>query len=197
LHELKKGTAILVTGTPGTGKTTLSHVLAEALHAKYVNPVVLLTRKGIDHTYDNDRRTRVISPTRLENSLRSLARRTECGLVIDSHMSFQVAPPPELRIVIVLRCHPATLEQRLKRKRWSKHKIRENVLAEIVDVCLWDAVHEYGWKRIVEIDTTKNTPERAGQLAIRAFEKKRVRRSPKVSWLSTLKHESSLAQYFV
>lgn len=197
MHELRKGTAILVTGTPGTGKTALSRALAETLHAKYVNPVLLLTRKGIDYTYDKDRRTRIVSPRRLESSLRSLARRAESGLVIDSHMSFPVAPPPELRMVIVLRCHPAALEQRLKRKRWPRRKIRENVLAEILDVCLWDAVHEYGWKRIAEIDTTENTPERTAQLAIRAFEKRRLSRSPKVSWLSTLKHEDSLAQYFV
>lgn len=197
LQELKKGRAILVTGTPGTGKTTVSRLLAKAVHAKYVNPEILLPRKGIDYTYDERRKTRIVSIRRLRSSLASLAGRTDRGLIIDSHIAFKITSSPKLQRVIVLRCNPAVLERRLKRKHWSKRKISENVLAEILDICLWNAVQNYGWRRISEIDTTDKRPSRVLQLAIRALKERKVRKQPKARWLSSLKHQRLLTHYLV
>jgi adenylate kinase len=197
LQELKKGRAILVTGTPGTGKTTVSRLLAKAVHAKYVNPEILLPRKGIDYTYDERRKTRIVSIRRLRSSLASLAGRTDRGLIIDSHIAFKITSSPRLQRVIVLRCNPAVLERRLKRKHWSKRKISENVLAEILDICLWNAVQNYGWRRISEIDTTDKRPSRVLQLAIRALKERKVRKQPKARWLSSLKHQRLLTHYLV
>ena len=197
LQELKKGRAILVTGTPGTGKTTVSRLLAKAVHAKHVNPEILLPRKGIDYTYDESRKTRIVSIRRLRSSLASLAGRTDRGLIIDSHIAFKITSSPRLERVIVLRCNPAVLEPRLKRKHWSKRKISENVLAEILDICLWNAVQNYGWRRISEIDTTDKRPSRVLQLAIRALKERKVRKQPKARWLSSLKHQRLLTHYLV
>jgi len=197
LQELKKGRAILVTGTPGTGKTTISRLLAKTFQAKYVNPAILLPRKGIDYTYDANRKTRIVSIRRLRRSLASLAGRTGHGLIIDSHIALKITSSPILERVIVLRCNPAVLERRLKRKHWSKRKISENVLAEILDICLWDAVQNYGWRRISEIDTTNKPPSRALRLAIRALKQRKVRKQPKAQWLSSLKHQRLLTHYLV
>jgi adenylate kinase len=197
LQELKKGRAILVTGTPGTGKTTVSRLLAKAVHAKYVNPGILLPRKGIDYAYDERRKTRIVSIRRLRSSLATLAGRTDRGLIIDSHIAFKITSSPRLQRVIVLRCNPALLEQRLKRKHWSKRKISENVLAEILDICLWDAVQNYGWRRISEIDTSDKRPSHVLQLAIRALKRRGVRKQPKAQWLSSLRHQRLLTHYLV
>jgi len=195
LPELRKGTAILVTGTPGTGKTTISHLLAKALQAIYVNPTTLLTRKGIGCTYDNNERTRIVSPRRLRDAVVALARQTGCGLVIDTHIVFHPVSSLRLERVIVLRCGPTVLEERLKRKHWSKQKISENLLAEILDICLYEAVREYGWHKISEIDTTDKRPNRTAELAIRSFRKRGTQTRPKVDWLSSLKRDGILARY--
>ena len=197
MQELEDGQAILVTGTPGTGKTTISRLLAKTVQARYVNLRILLPRKGVDYTYDKSGKTRIVSIRRLRSSLASLAGRTHRGLIIDSHIAFKITSFPKLEKVIVLRCNPALLEQRLKRKHWSKPKISENVLAEILDISLWDAVQNYGWRRISEIDTTDKPPSHVLRLAIRALKRREVRKQPKAQWLSSLGHQRLLTHHLV
>jgi adenylate kinase len=194
LPELKKGTAILVTGTPGTGKTTVSRLLAKALRAHYVNPGTLLKREGTDYTYDENRKTRIVSLKRMRISLTELARRVDRGMVVDSHVPLRITSSRLVR-VIVLRCHPKILEQRLSRKRWPKRKTSENLQAEILDICLWDAVQNYGWKRIVEIDTTAVQPCCVVETAIRALKQKGIQREPNVDWLMALRRHHVLTKY--
>jgi adenylate kinase len=195
LPELRKGTAVLVTGTPGTGKTTTSRLLARELRSSYLDPRSLLRHKGIDYVYDRNRRTLVVSLKRLRNALCKRAARVDHGLVIDSHIALETDVQPRLVRAIVLRCDPLVLERRLERKRWSKSKIGENLLAEILDVCLWDAVKAYGWNRVLEIDTTRESTRHVVQRVMKDLEKKRVQKQPQVDWLSTLKLRGILDQY--
>jgi adenylate kinase len=196
LPELRKGTAILITGTPGTGKTTVSRLLATELRACYVNPKNLLRRKSVDYVYDEKRRTRTVSLARLRKALYDCASRTDHGLVIDSHIAPEIGIVPKLLGAIVLRCDPVVLQRRLERKRWSKPKISENLQAEILDICLWDAIQNYGLEKIVEIDTTEKTPSHVLQLIMKEMHKKRIHRQPRVNWLLSLKRKGILTTYF-
>jgi adenylate kinase len=195
LPDLKKGTAVLITGTPGTGKTTVSRLLATELRGCYVELNILLKRKGIDYTYDEKRKTHIVSVKRLHFALRKAAARADHGLVIDSHVALGPGRLPKVVRAVVLRCNPTILEQRLERKRWSKSKIRENLQGEILDICLWDAVKNYGWNTILEIDTTKKTPRHVVQLIMKNLYKKRIQNQPTVHWLSDLKRKAILARY--
>ena len=195
LPRLRKGTAVIVTGTPGTGKTTISRLLERELRASYVNPQSLIRREGMDFTYDDNRKTRIISPRHLLKAIRRRAVQADHGLVIDSHISPETGPLPRLVRAIVLRCDPVILKRRLKRKRWSKSKIGENLLAEILDICLWDAVKNYGWNRILEVDTSKKTPHLVIQLIMNDLKKKRPQGKPKVDWMSTLERRENLIRY--
>jgi adenylate kinase len=196
LPELRKGTAILITGTPGTGKTTVSRLLATELRACYVNPKNLLRRRFIDYAYDEQRRTRIVSLARLRKALYDHATRADHGLVVDSHIAPEIGTLPRLVRAIVLRCDPIVLQRRLERKRWSKSKISENLQAEILDICLWGTVQNYGLEKIVEIDTTQKTPRHIVQLIMKDMRKKRIQKQPRVNWLLSLKRKGILASYF-
>jgi adenylate kinase len=196
LPELRKGTAILITGTPGTGKTTVSRLLATELRATYVNPKNLLRRRSRDYVYDKKRKTRIVSLARLHKMLYDKAKRAPRGLVIDSHITPEIGPIPKLVKAIVLRCDPVVLQRRLARKRWPKSKISENLQAEILDVCLWEAVQNYGLKKTVEIDTTEKTPKHIVQLIMKEMHKRRIQKQTRINWLLILKRKGTLIHYF-
>lgn len=75
----------------------------------------------------------------------------ETPCVIDSHIAHLL--PAEA--VVVLRCDPLVLADRLRKRGWSEAKVRENVEAEALSVIAEEAEGAV----VVEIDTTKRTPE--------------------------------------
>jgi adenylate kinase len=196
LPELRKGTAILITGTPGTGKTTVGRLLATELRACYVSPENLLRRRSRDYVYDKKRKTRVVPLARLREMLYDQAKRAPRGLVIDSHIIPEIGPIPKLVKAIVLRCDPVVLRRRLARKGWAKSKISENLQAEILDICLWEVVQNYGLKKTVEIDTTEKTTKHIVRLIIKDMHKRRIQKQTRVNWLLSLKRKGTLIHYF-
>ncbi len=59
----------------------------------------------------------------------------------------------------VLRCAPATLEERLLERGETAAKAQENAESEALDVILAEAVEEHGLESVYEIDTTDRSPE--------------------------------------
>ncbi|MCK5559492.1 MAG: toxin, partial [Thermoplasmata archaeon] len=56
--------------------------------------------------------------------------------------------------IIILRCHPKTLETRLKNKGYNPAKIQENLEAEAIDVITIESVELHGNNEVYEIDVT-------------------------------------------
>lgn len=159
---------IIVTGTPGTGKTTLAKELAKKLEYLCVDVNDIIKKYDISEGYDIKRKTKIIDIKKLnialikeinyykqltQNKINNKNNNGENGLVIDSHLS-QYLPKRYVDLCIVTKCSLKELESRLRKKKYSREKIRENLDAEIFDVCLNEA-KEQKHKVIVE-DTTKN-----------------------------------------
>lgn len=94
-------------------------------------------------------------------------RKKHTLLILDSHISHLL----NVDFAIVLRCSPEELEKRLKKKRWSKEKIRENIEAEMIDLIAVEAEEKLGKERVYEIDTTKKSPEEAVKKMEKVLEK--------------------------
>ena len=124
---------ISITGTPGTGKTTLS----EALRAKGYSVVDLnahIREKGLAGKHDEERDTNEVSVPKLRRSLAEY-RRTDGTVFFDGHLSHFT----DCDIIIVLRCDPSVLYQRLKERGYNEKKAVENVQAEALDVILCES----------------------------------------------------------
>ena len=114
--------------------------------------------------------------------------------VVDSHIPEGIVPKDIVRRVLVLRCHPRILQARLGAKKWNPDKIRENVLAEIVDSCLTAAVRYYGSRIVIQLDTS--TGSTRGRVAYaRSYLRKRLARRARFDWLTILEKEGELDHY--
>jgi adenylate kinase len=186
---------IIVTGTPGTGKTTVSKRLAREIGACYIPLTRHVSSHRLYRAVDNRRASKVIDMKRTRTELKRLLSTGSKPVVIDSHIPDVIAPKRIVKRVIVLRCHPKILKARLRAKRWRRSKVQENLLAEILDSCLLEAVEYYGWKPVYEIDTSQKSVEQCVTFARAILRDRSHKRGRKTDWIATLNREHSLLRY--
>ncbi|HEC95386.1 MAG TPA: dephospho-CoA kinase [Thermoplasmatales archaeon] len=151
---------VALTGTPGTGKTTVASFLKRRGY-KVVELNSLAKEKGFVQGYDAERDCSIIDLEKLETYLKGNLFTTDTELLLDGHLSHFIK---FVDMVVILRCHPRELEKRLREKGWNERKIQENVEAETLDVILCEAVEIHGKEPLFEIDTTHRTPDEVAEI---------------------------------
>ncbi len=190
---------LIVTGSPGTGKTTLSAKLAKKLGFYYIDANKVIKKYNISEGYDRKRKTKIINVNKLNKALikeignykkliqknkktinkismkkynekihsnkskliknkkfqkniNNKIKRIKKGIIIDSHLSHYL-PRRYVDLCIVTKCGLKELKKRLKKRKYSENKVRENLDAEIFDVCLNEAKENK--HDVIVINTTK------------------------------------------
>lgn len=131
----------IITGTPGTGKSTLAQELGEEFDRSVINITGLLRQRKLDSEWDDKRQCFLVDVERLTEILEDLAQTTP-DAIIDGHLSHYLSPQYVDRC-IVTKCDLAELKRRLEERGYDEDKIRENLDCEIFDVCHVEAT-EYG-----------------------------------------------------
>ena len=132
---------IIISGSVGTGKTTLAKKLFKKLKYKYLDVNKLISKHKISEAYDKKRKCKIIDIKKLNPIIIKEIKETKKqfpGIIIDSHMS-HFLPKKYINLAIITKCDLKTLEKRLKKRKYSKSKITENLECEIFDVCLNEA----------------------------------------------------------
>jgi adenylate kinase len=142
--------AIIVSGTPGTGKTTLAKRLAKLSRSTYIDVNKVIEDNKLAERFDEARDTKVIDVKRLNKVLVELIQKGK-DVVIDSHLSHYL-PKRYVDKCYITKCNLKELKKRLEKRGYSDAKVRENLDAEIFDVCRIEA-RENGHEPIV-VDTS-------------------------------------------
>ncbi len=157
---------ICVSGTPCTGKTYLSKNLADRLNFLYLDVDKLISQHKLYEGYDKKRQTKIVDVKKLTkflileiknfqklNKSKKFPKRKFFGIIVDSHLSHYL-PRKYVDLVIIAKCNIKELNKRLKKRKYPKSKIQENLQAEIFDVCHEEALRKK--HNAIVIDTTKD-----------------------------------------
>ncbi|MBT7903392.1 AAA family ATPase [Candidatus Woesearchaeota archaeon] len=140
--SLKNNKAIIVTGTPGTGKTTFAKKLTRKEKLKIIDVTKFIKTEKLSQGYDVEKQCEIIDELILKKKLIEQIKKNESTsskkLIIDSHMS-QILPKKYVEKCYVTKCNLKELKKRLKTRKYSKEKIKENLDCEIFDICLTEA----------------------------------------------------------
>ena len=146
---------VILTGTPGTGKTVIGKKLSLLLDYTYLNGDQLIKSEKLASEYDKTRHVPIVDPLKFAISalkrLKIESKQGSKGLILDSHIS-HFMPASKVDACLVFTCAINVLHKRLAKRGYPKSKIRENLDAEIFDTILLEAKKRY--KKITKVDTS-------------------------------------------
>jgi len=143
---------VALSGTPGTGKTTVSNLLRNKGYS-IVDLNELAVERGFVTGIDAKRNTKIINIDGLNSFIKDFYKTNDI-IFFEGHASHLLSIAD---YVIILRCHPRKLKNRLQNKGWDQQKIKENVDAEALDIILCEAFSLHSENHIFEIDTSNKS----------------------------------------
>jgi adenylate kinase len=142
---------IIITGTPGTGKTYLANKLSLLLKKEVINISIFAKKHKLFEKYDKKMDTYDICEKRLIKKLKEEIK-TKKEIIIEGHMS-QYLPKTKVDLCIVCKTELKELKKRLEKRKYPLAKIKENLECEIFDICLNEAIEKK--HKVKVIDCTK------------------------------------------
>jgi len=175
---------ILVTGTPGTGKTTISLALSKKLGVPYINLNELILASGqvswnqLSNTFD------VLDPEKVSAMLNEEVRKIS-GCVCET-LAVELLDSSIIDKVVILRRDPYLLWNELQKRGWPLSKVASNVLSELLNVISYAARDLFDGK-VIEVDTSKSSPDECIDTIIRALNGEAI--DNEIDWLSRLDND--------
>jgi adenylate kinase len=187
---------ILITGTPCTGKTATAKQLATTLpDALYINLTDYAKTNRLTRGEDKKRKTITIDETKMRKKLAETINASDnANIIIDGHYASAVTPTELVTKVFVLRRNPKELKRFMEKCGFEGVKLWENLSAEILDVCLIEAVQAQEGK-VCELDVTGKTVEEVVNEILDVLEERKKCFVGIVDWLGMLEREGLTDQY--
>jgi adenylate kinase len=154
---------VALTGTPGTGKTSVAKHLSSFYKVRGVSDLAKEMDCILDEEIENG--VLVVDVECLSEKISQLRETYKDEVtIIEGHLAHRI--PSD--VIIVLRCNPLKLKERLSTKNWSEEKVLENVEAELLDVILVEALESSN--NVYEIDTSNKTIKEVSEIVIEIIE---------------------------
>jgi len=186
---------LIVTGTPGVGKSSVSELLVSRIRARSISLGALVEKEELHAEVDRRRETLVADMKRLRERVEEIVANSVGDIVVEGHYAVDIVRPEDMHLVFVLRRDPQELERVLRERLYREEKVRENLAAEILDVCLYDAVNRCGVNNVCEVDVTGRKVEDVVEEIVQILKGKKKCRVGLVDWLGRLESEGKLDEY--
>eukprot|EP00450_Noctiluca_scintillans_P006526 CAMPEP_0194497384 /NCGR_PEP_ID=MMETSP0253-20130528/14337_1 /TAXON_ID=2966 /ORGANISM="Noctiluca scintillans" /LENGTH=159 /DNA_ID=CAMNT_0039338879 /DNA_START=8 /DNA_END=484 /DNA_ORIENTATION=+ len=147
---------VLVTGTPGVGKTTFSQTLCEGSSLRHIELSKKIREDRLYREWDDEMDCSIFDEDLVCDALEPLLEEGHC--VVDFH-SCGFLSADLFDIVVVLRAETGILSARLDARHYKEEKVRENVEAEIFQVCLDETTEAFEDSDVKIVAMQSNTLE--------------------------------------
>ncbi|MDK2849461.1 MAG: adenylate kinase [Candidatus Woesearchaeota archaeon] len=142
---------LIITGTPGTGKSTLAEYLSKKLKLPLYNLTELIKQNTqLEKEYNPELETLEIDEAELKKFLNEFFR-DKTSFILEGHLSHLISTNL-VDLCIVLRTENKVLFKRLKSRGYSNNKIKDNLEAEIFNQCYEEA--KLNKHKLLTVDTT-------------------------------------------
>ncbi len=138
---------VYITGTPGTGKTSVAKDLSHDLNLEFLELNDLIIKEGLYFGYDIDRESYIVDDDLLKEELLKKMKK-KVNLCLSGGMVLQDLP---IDYIIILHTSIHVLRNRLEKRDYSKEKIESNIEAEIMNVLYYDFTEFYPSEKIFEV----------------------------------------------
>ena len=146
---------ILVTGTPGTGKSVTAKAIAEALKMEHLPVSQLAKDLEAYEGWDDERECHILDEDKVLDAMEPKVGAVG-GYVVEYH-ACELFPERWFDLVLVMRASTHILFDRLQERGYNPAKIQENITCEVTDLLLQEARESYAQEIVVDLQN--DTPE--------------------------------------
>ncbi|PKU65276.1 adenylate kinase isoenzyme 6 homolog [Dendrobium catenatum] len=141
---------ILVTGTPGTGKTTTCSLLADATQLRHINVGDLVKTKNLHDGWDEVFECQIMNEELLCDEIEDMME--DGGNIVDYH-GCDFFPEHWFDRVVVLQTDNSVLYDRLSSRGYMGAKLTNNMECEIFQVLLEEARSSYAADIVIPLQS--------------------------------------------
>ncbi|PGH05975.1 hypothetical protein AJ79_06664 [Helicocarpus griseus UAMH5409] len=145
---------IIITGTPGVGKTVHCEQLAQETGLRHLSVNQVVKERECHEGFDDELKSYIVDEDKLLDAIEDDVPKG--GYIIDWH-ACDLFPKSWIDLVVVIRCpSTSTLYDRLSARGYSERKLQENLDAEIFEVLLDEARQSYDEEIVVELNSEED-----------------------------------------
>lgn len=161
---------IIVTGTPGVGKTSHCELLAQNTGLKHLSINQVIKERSCHDGWDEQFKSWIVDEDKVSTPGDPASLRTNIespqlldaiedeipqgGYIIDWH-ACDLFPKRWINLVVVLRTDSTKLYDRLRARNYPESKLQDNLDTEIMEVLLEEARESYDGEIVVELQSNE------------------------------------------
>lgn len=177
------------------GKTALSQAISGRLDALYINLTDLAKTHNCILGEDKKRKTTIINEKKMKKKLtETITTADKATVIVDGHYAAAITQKKLVTRVFVLRRSPIELKTFMEKADFPEPKINENLTAEILDVCLIEALR-FHKNKVCELDVTGKTVKETADEVLNIIEKDEKCTIGSIDWLGMLERKGLTDKY--
>ncbi|KAL8795710.1 MAG: hypothetical protein Q9182_007495 [Xanthomendoza sp. 2 TL-2023] len=157
---------IIITGTPGVGKTSLCELLTASTELQHIAINRIAKERDCHDGWDKSLKSWIVDEDKVLDAIEDEIK--EGGFLVDWH-ACDLFPESWIDLVIVLRSNSSNLYDRLRARNYSDQKLQENMDAEIMGVLLDEARNAFNPGMIIELQSNHSDDMESNALRIRTW----------------------------